>query len=70
MSWRFSICLEKRVIAILETGRTGMHFFGLQPAIKHLRGAKTWTRACDALARRSHLFHPGENLPAGRKWRN
>ena len=41
--------LEKRVAAILETGATGMHFFGLQPAIKHLRGAKTWTRSCDAL---------------------
>ena len=41
--------LEKRVIAIMETGATGMHFFGLQPAIKHLRGAKTWTRSCDAL---------------------
>ena len=26
------------------------------PAIKHLRGAKVWTRACDASARRSHLF--------------
>jgi hypothetical protein len=41
--------LEKRVLSILETGATGIHFFGLQPAIKHLRGAKTWSRACDAL---------------------
>jgi len=41
--------LEKRVSSILETGATGIHFFGLQPAIKHLRGAKTWSRACDAL---------------------
>jgi hypothetical protein len=41
--------LEKRVMAILATGAAGMHFFGLQPAIKHLRGVKIWTRACDAL---------------------
>ena len=41
--------LEKRVNAILATGATGIHFFGLQPAIKHLRGVKIWTRACDAL---------------------
>ena len=54
--------LEKRVIAILATGAAGIHFFGLQPAIKHLRGVKIWTRACDALARGSHLFHPRKNL--------
>ncbi len=41
--------LEKRVAALAATGATSLHFFGLQPAIKHLRGAKTWTRACDAL---------------------
>jgi hypothetical protein len=41
--------LEKRVGAIISTGATSLHFFGLQPAIKHLRGAKTWTRSCDAL---------------------
>lgn len=41
--------LEKRVIAILSTGATSLHFFGLHPSIKHLRGAKTWTRSCDAL---------------------
>ena len=41
--------LEKRVLAIMETGATGIHFFGLQPAIKHLRGVKIWTRACDGL---------------------
>ena len=41
--------LEKRVAAIVATGATGLHFFGLQPAIKHLCAAKTWTRACDAL---------------------
>jgi hypothetical protein len=41
--------LEKRVDAILGTGARQLHFFGLQPAIKHLRGAKAWSRSCDAL---------------------
>ena len=41
--------LEKRIDAILATGAREMHFFGLQPSIKHLRGAKAWSRACDAL---------------------
>ncbi len=41
--------LEKRVAALAATGATSLHFFGLQPAIKHLRGAKAWTRSCDAL---------------------
>ncbi len=41
--------LEKRVAAIIDTGATSLHFFGLQPAIKHLRGVKIWTRACDGL---------------------
>lgn len=41
--------LEKRVGAIIATGATSLHFFGLHPAIKHLRGTKTWTRSCDVL---------------------
>ena len=41
--------LEKRVAGIFATGATSLHFFGLQAAIKHLRSAKTWTRACDGL---------------------
>jgi hypothetical protein len=41
--------LEKRVGAIVATGATSLHFYGLQPAVKHLRGAKTWSRSCDAL---------------------
>jgi hypothetical protein len=41
--------LEKRFSAMVETGATSLHFFGLQPAIKHLCSAKTWTRACDAM---------------------
>jgi hypothetical protein len=41
--------LEKRVAALVETGTTSLHFFGLQPAIKHLCAVKTWTRACDVM---------------------
>ncbi len=41
--------LEKRVSAIVATGATSLHFFGLQPAIKLLCSVKTWTRACDVL---------------------
>ncbi len=41
--------LEKRIAALADTGAASLHFFGLQPAIKHLRGAKSWTRSCDAL---------------------
>ena len=41
--------LEKRLIALLATGATSLHFSGLQPAIKHLCAVKTWTRACDAM---------------------
>ena len=41
--------LEKRIEAILATGARDLHFIGLQPSIKHLRGAKAWSRSCDAL---------------------
>ena len=41
--------LEKRIEAILATGARDLHFSGLQPAIKYLRGAKAWSRSCDAL---------------------
>jgi hypothetical protein len=48
--------LEKRVDAILATGGRELHFFGLQPAIKHLRGAKVWSRACDSLREETTCF--------------
>lgn len=48
--------LEKRLAALLETGATALHFFGLQPAIKHLRSAKTWTRSCDTLRQEVACF--------------
>ena len=42
--------LEKRICAPSSTPvRRQLALLGLQPAIKHLRGVKTWTRACDAL---------------------
>jgi len=41
--------LEKRIAALVSTGADSLHLYGLQPGVKHLRGAKTWSRACDAL---------------------
>lgn len=41
--------LEKRVAALVSTGADSLHLCGLQACVKHLRGTKTWTRACDAL---------------------
>ncbi len=41
--------LEKRLAALIGTGTDSVQIFGLQACVKHLRGAKAWTRACDAL---------------------
>jgi hypothetical protein len=41
--------LEKRISALVNTGTDSLQLFGLQQCVKHLRGAKTWTRACDTL---------------------
>jgi hypothetical protein len=41
--------LEKRISAIVETKTDSLHLCGLQAGVKHLRGTKVWTRACDAL---------------------
>ncbi|MBA2242791.1 MAG: hypothetical protein H0W04_07870 [Chthoniobacterales bacterium] len=41
--------LEKRMHALVLTGTDSVHLCGLQACVKHLRGAKTWTRACDTL---------------------
>lgn len=41
--------LEKRIAGLLETGADSLQLCGLQACVKHLRGTKTWTRACDAL---------------------
>src|SRR5436309_1348512 len=41
--------LEKRINALVATGTDNLQFCSLQACVKHLRGIKTWTRACDAL---------------------
>jgi hypothetical protein len=42
--------LEKRINALVDTGTDSLQLFGLQQCVKHLRGAKMWTRACDTLS--------------------
>src|SRR5215469_16782477 len=41
--------LEKRINSLIEIGADNLQLCSLQPCVKHLRGVKTWTRACDAL---------------------
>lgn len=41
--------LEKRISALVNIGTDSLQLCGLQACVKHLRGAKTWTRACDTL---------------------
>src|SRR5437762_10046205 len=41
--------LEKRISSLIETGVDNLRLCSLQSCVKHLRGVKTWTRACDAL---------------------
>src|SRR5256885_8426783 len=41
--------LEKRINTLIETGVDNLQLCSLQSCVKHLRGGKTWTRACDAL---------------------
>jgi hypothetical protein len=41
--------LEKQIEGLLQTGAENLRLCELQPCVKHLQGAKTWTRACDAL---------------------
>ncbi len=41
--------LEKRINALVHTGTDSLQLVGLQACVKHLRGAKAWTRACDTL---------------------
>ncbi len=45
----FFDALEKRIAAIVSTGADSINLSGLQACVKQLRGAKTWTRACDVL---------------------
>ena len=41
--------LEKRINGLVDTGVDNLQLFELQPCVKHLRGVKTWSRACDSL---------------------
>ena len=41
--------LEKRISALVSAGTDSVQLVGLQACVKHLRGAKAWTRACDTL---------------------
>lgn len=41
--------LEKRIGSLIEIGADSFQLCSLQSCVKRLRGAKTWTRACDAL---------------------
>lgn len=45
----FFDCLEKRISALLRTGTDTLSIYGLQACVKHVRGAKTWSRSCDSL---------------------
>ena len=41
--------LEKRIDALIAAGADNLRLSSLHLCVKHLRGTKTWTRACDAL---------------------
>jgi hypothetical protein len=41
--------LEKRISALVTARADSLHLCDLQACVKHLRGAKTWTRTCDTL---------------------
>ena len=41
--------LEKRINTLVATGVDNLQLCSLQSCVKHLRGVKTWTRACDTL---------------------
>src|SRR6266513_1416956 len=41
--------LEKRISALVSAHADSLHLCDLQACVKHLRGAKTWTRTCDTL---------------------
>ena len=41
--------VEKRINALLDMGAETLQLRSLQACVKHLRGTKIWTRACDPL---------------------
>jgi hypothetical protein len=57
----FFALLEKRISALIDSGANSLRLSSLQLCVKHLRGTKTWTRACDAL-REEIVFFVREKL--------
>jgi hypothetical protein len=57
--------LEKRISTLIETGVDDLQLCSLQSCVKHLRGVKAWTRACDAL-REEIVCFVREKLTANR----
>ena len=41
--------LEKKIDSLLTTGVEHLRLSSLHPCVKHLAGAKVWTRSCDVL---------------------
>lgn len=41
--------LGRRIELLLQTGVNTVDFVALNPAVKHLRGTRMWSRACDTL---------------------
>jgi hypothetical protein len=41
--------LEKRISSLIATGADNLQLCSLYACVKHLRGVRMWTRACDAL---------------------
>jgi len=60
--------LEKRIVALLETGIDTLHICSLHAGVKCLRQTKVWTRACDAL-REEIVCFVREKLTAGNRRR-
>jgi hypothetical protein len=56
--------LEKRINALVATGADNLQLCSLQSCVKHLRGVKTWTRACDALREEIVCFVRERLIPA------
>src|SRR6266481_2934185 len=57
----FFSLLEKRISTLIDAGADNLRLSSLQLCVKHLRGTKTWTRACDAL-REEIVFFVREKL--------
>ena len=56
--------LEKRISALVATGADNLQLCSRHACVKHLRGVRMWTRACDAL-REEIVCFVRERLTAG-----